>query len=292
MSKRKDIRRDQIETAAPAADATAAASPTISPEEIVIAPAPAPKPAATAETHAFSMPEIELAAPRPSAASDSLKADRPIAPLAETPSASKRFPLLAASVALAAAVGAVLGSVASMGLANSVAPATSADARLAEVTRSLQGVLTQVNADVAALKASIDASSRAANTQLGKIGERLDRSERAQAEPTAKLSTIVDSLARLEHRTAAAPAPDVTGSVADNRPAASPAAQEPPKPVVLEGWVLRETYRGRALVENRDVLYEVSAGSNLPGVGRIEKIMQQNGRWVVVTPKGLILSMR
>ncbi len=70
------------------------------------------------------------------------------------------------------------------------------------------------------------------------------------------------------------------------------AVKDQSKPVIVEGWVLRDIYRGRALVENHNGLYEVGPGGNLPGIGKVETITQQNGRWVVVTPKGLIVSMR
>jgi hypothetical protein len=35
---------------------------------------------------------------------------------------------------------------------------------------------------------------------------------------------------------------------------------------------------------------EVEPGDNLPGLGRIEAIRRQDGRWVVVTSKGVILT--
>ncbi len=158
-----------------------------------------------------------------------------------------------------------------MGLAHSLAPAATVAATEAKAadTSPLPGMLAQVSSDIAALKTASDASSRLAAAQFSKIAERFDR---------------------VEQRIAAAPAPaqDVTGSVT---PARSE-VKEPPKPSVLEGWVLRDIYRGRALVESRNGIFEIAAGSTLPGVGRIETITQQNGRWVVVTPKGLIVSMR
>jgi hypothetical protein len=57
--------------------------------------------------------------------------------------------------------------------------------------------------------------------------------------------------------------------------------------------VLRKVYDGAALIENRDGIVEVEPGVTLPGVGRIEGIKRQpDGRWVVVTQKGLIVSAR
>jgi hypothetical protein len=200
----------------------------------------------------------------------------------------RRFALLAACVAVAAAFGGLIGSLSTYGLA-------SPKAAPAEPAHNLQAALTQVTKDVAALKSSIDAANRGAASQMAKITERFDRSERAQAEPAVKIAALTESVTRLEKRiTANAEASrDVTGSVPDRAAAAATvAAKDQSKPVIVEGWVLRDIYRGRALVESRSGLYEVAPGGNLPGIGKVETITQQNGRWVVVTPKGLIVSMR
>ena len=45
-------------------------------------------------------------------------------------------------------------------------------------------------------------------------------------------------------------------------------------------------------VEGRDGIYEVVPGAVLPGLGPVQSIERRNGRWVVVTPKGLIVSAR
>lgn len=201
----------------------------------------------------------------------------------------RRFALLAASVAVAAALGGLAGSLGTYGLAS---PKTDT----AEPTRNLQAALTQVTKDVAALKTSIDAANRAATSQMAKITDRFDRSERAQTEPAAKIAALTETVTRLEKRISAnaEASRDITGSVPDRAAAAAAAAaKDQSKPVIVEGWVLRDIYGGRALVESRrGGLYEVAAGGTLPGIGKVETITQQNGRWVVVTPKGLIVSMR
>ena len=58
----------------------------------------------------------------------------------------------------------------------------------------------------------------------------------------------------------------------------------------MEGWVLREVGRGSALIESRRGLYEVFAGDPIPGLGRVDAIRKQDGRWVVVTSRGLIVA--
>ena len=83
--------------------------------------------------------------------------------------------------------------------------------------------------------------------------------------------------------------------------AAAPAAQAaaapatPPKPEVgrlptVEGWTLADVGYGGALIRNRRGTWEVYAGDHIPGLGRIDAIRKQDGHWVVVTEKGLIVA--
>jgi hypothetical protein len=223
---------------------------------------------------------------------------------------SHRFALLAASVAIAAGIGAVSGSIGMTAAARLLAePAKPAIAE----TELLKGSIAQLTAELGALKAGIEAASKGATGQLGKISERIDRAERIQGEPAARLAKISESLDRLERRVAAVTAPAPTPASAPGQettgsappPAASAESKAPAeskavaqnkdaaKPSIVAGWIVRDVYRGRiALLEDRYGIYEVEPGSNVPGVGRVESIKKQDGRWVVVTPKGLITSYR
>ena len=58
------------------------------------------------------------------------------------------------------------------------------------------------------------------------------------------------------------------------------------KPPIVPGFVLRRVYDGAALIEGRDGIIEVEPGMVAPGLGRIEAIKRQDGRWVVVTARG------
>lgn len=179
-----------------------------------------------------------------------------------------RFAALAASIAIAAAVGSIAGALAGGALTRS--------ANETQVSASaLQTTLQQVRNDLAALKTAVDGNNKSANTQLAKLGERIDK---AQSEPAAKLARIAEAVDRLEKKPQ--PSSDITGSIGEKRPA------------VVEGWILRDIFNGRALLESRAGLFEVGPGSNLPGVGRVESIKRQDGRWVVTTPKGVIVSAR
>jgi hypothetical protein len=57
----------------------------------------------------------------------------------------------------------------------------------------------------------------------------------------------------------------------------------------VEGWRLRGVGRGIALIQGRRGLFQVHTGTIIPGVGRVDAIRRQDGRWVVVTAKGLIV---
>jgi hypothetical protein len=292
MSKRKDSRQNQSETSAPA-EAAAVAEMTAAPAELIgpVQPASAAAVLSAPKAEAKAKPEPKVVPDLSALGAPAVKMAEPSAPAKIASVQTNRFPLLAACVALAAALGAVAGSLGAWGVGHA---SSGTETQTAGISREVHDTLAKINSDIAALKTGLDTASRQAGMQFGKISERFDRTERALNEPGVKLAALSDSVARIERRmaTATAPAPEVTGSIADNRPAAPPETKEAPKPAILEGWVIRDIYRGRALVESRNGLFEIAPGSNLPGIGRVGTITQQNGRWVVVTPKGLIVSMR
>lgn len=208
-----------------------------------------------------------------------------------------RVVVLAVAMALAAAAGSTVGAMAASMLTKPQ-PLTFDDAKSIEVN-NLRGVITQLSAEMASLKAAIENNAKSSNAQFVKLGERV---ERAQAEPAQRVQKLSELLDKIERRAAAAPAPapvpalaaaqaptlaaapEVTGSVA-------PKQQD--RPQVVAGWIIREVFDGRAVIEHERLgFYEVVPGANLPGIGRVETIKRQDGRWVVVTPKGLILSQR
>jgi hypothetical protein len=102
----------------------------------------------------------------------------------------------------------------------------------------------------------------------------------------------VDRLEK-DRRTAMAssPAPvavETTGTIPKN-PSASAEAERPEK--VMPDWILDAVRGSQALVENRGGnIFEVTAGSVLPGLGRVEAIKRQGDDWVVVTARGTIAS--
>ena len=226
--------------------------------------------------------------------------------------AKRRVSAMAAIVALAAIVGAISGALATAGMMHFAAAAT--PAQVAD-NGALEASVARIDADVVALKANVEHTARTGVTQFNKTSDRLEKLEKAQAEPAAKLAKLSETVEKLRSAQAAAPAQttaakETTGSIAPTQVAAaapvampahaSPAqaaapAAVPPKVEVgrlptVDGWRLRDVANGGALVEGRGGLYEVYAGDPLPGLGRVDAIRRQDGRWVVVTSKGLIVA--
>src|ERR1700724_49236 len=203
---------------------------------------------------------------------------------------SWRFALLAATIALAAAVGSFIGSLTGAGVGRLV-PEAAPSTNTADAGTILRAVKSEL-AELSAMKSNPDSSIRNANTQFVAIAERLDRVERAATNPAAQLAHIADAVDRLNKINAA---PETTGSMATKPTAPMPTPPAEPKIVerIVEDWVVQDVRGDRALVEGRNgSLFEVGAGSILPGVGRVEAVKRQNGQWVVVTARGVITSGR
>jgi len=208
----------------------------------------------------------------------------------------RRIAALAAVVALAALTGALGGALATAGLTH-----VAGDADATGDNHVLEASIARIDADIQALKTSVEHTSKLGMSQFNKTSERLDKVEKAQAEPAAKLARLSEAVEKL--RATPAPAPvaaaaaapkekEVTGSIT---PPATAAAAAAPKVEVgrlptVEGWTLRDVANGGALIEGRQGVYEVYAGDPVPGLGRVDAIRRQDGRWVVVTSRGLIVA--
>jgi hypothetical protein len=210
----------------------------------------------------------------------------------------RRIAVLAAVVALAALAGALGGALATAGLTQ----LASEDATPSD-NHALEASVARIDSDILALKASIEHTSKLGMSQFNKTSERLDKVEKAQAEPAAKLAKLSETVDKLRAAPAVAPVPvaaapaaakEVTGSISPSAAAAQASATAPKLEVgrlpTVEGWILRDVANGGALIEGRQGVYEVYAGDPVPGLGRVDAIRRQDGRWVVVTSKGLIVA--
>ncbi len=226
----------------------------------------------------------------------------------------RRVAALAAVIALAAVAGAVGGALATSGFGR-----IAGDSSKVANNRALEDTIARIDTEVAALRTSLEQASKHNASQISKTSDRLDKMEKAQAEPAAKLAKLSETVEKLRTAAVAAPAaapvaaaaaaPVAAAAAAPAAPAApkestgsiqtanAAPAQVPlpaPKPEVarlptVEGWVLRDVANGSALIEGRQGIFEVYAGDPIPGLGRIDAIRKQDGRWVVVTSRGLIV---
>jgi hypothetical protein len=215
----------------------------------------------------------------------------------------RRVAALAAVIALAAAAGAVGGALATAGFGH----IANSDTKVAS-TRALEESISRIDTEVAALRTSLEQASKHSASQISKTTDRLDKVEKAQVEPTAKLAKLSETVEKLRTASVAAPAAapvaaaatapvapkESTGSIQTANAGPAPVPLPAPKPEVarlptVEGWVLRDVVNGSALIEGRQGIFEVYAGDPIPGLGRIDAIRKQDGRWVVVTSRGLIV---
>src|SRR5262245_20291682 len=177
----------------------------------------------------------------------------------------------------------MVGALAAYGLARPGATVAGMGRTGGEDVQALKENIVQARVELAALKLTIESANRNAMTQFTRIGERIDR---AQAEPAAKLNKAIDALERVSRGEVAA-GKDVTGTIP-----APGGANQAGKVGAVEGWVVRDVRRGTALIEGRMGLVEVEQGDVVPGLGRVDAIRRQDGRWVVVTARGLIMPPR
>lgn len=276
-----------------------AATPNETPKLTV--PSEASEPAAAPTAAKIELPEVESPSISPAAPEPVVepKLDKPIALESESPIAptlqgragfsigarGRRNALLAATVALAAGFGAVAGGLASGGFFKP-APATANVASLAE-RKAMQQSIAHLTKEIGTLKASVEAANKSSHSQIAKISERLAR-ERTDITGSISAPRIAPP--------APAPAPAQTSvPTPPPRPAQQMAALErapASRPPLVVGWRLLTARDNYALIERHGDIFRVVPGVPVPGLGRVEQIKQEDGRWVVVTPRGMIVSMR
>ena len=276
MAKRKEIETSGSDTAANPGDATGEAQtgtelPAVESPSISPAKAETAADAATAEEPATPAAPTEAAIPL---TDEALAASFTLInfPRLHLRPRHKRYALLAASVAIAAAFGAVVGAAATGGL--SKAPAVNIAA--IEENKATQQSVAHLTKEITNLKASLEAANKAAHSQIAKLSDRLSRE-------TADITGSVTPPQTVPPASAPLPAP---------RPAQ--AAELPPaaRLAIVPDWSIRETRDGYVYVQGHGDVYQVVPGAPLPGLGPVEQIKRQDGRWLVVTPKGIIVSMR
>ena len=174
---------------------------------------------------------------------------------------------------------------------------------LRETVAQLRRQVSGVSENLDGLRTAVDQSSKATNDRFGRFAENLDRIERVSSSSTAKLDKLAQGQAQAQAQ-ASAPAmvqsqpasqqgpmmasvaaPEFTGSVP-----ASERASAPRK--TIKGWSVRQAYEGIAILQGPNGVIEAVLGQQVPGLGRIEEIRNENGRLVVESSGGVIYSSR
>ncbi|MCK9914153.1 hypothetical protein MXD81_33870 [Microbacteriaceae bacterium K1510] len=194
----------------------------------------------------------------------------------------KLYGALAASMLIAGAVGAIAG-VAASGSFNKAEPPKVDTAALKE-REAMQQSIAKLNKEIGTLKSSLEAANKSANTQLAKMSEKLnEKIAREAAEVTGSIGAPQTT----------APAAPTSVQAATPLPMPRPtrvAAVEPPRLSIVPNWSVRGNRNGYVYVQNQHDIYQVVPGAMLPGLGPVEQIKRQDGGWVVVTPRGVIVA--
>lgn len=147
--------------------------------------------------------------------------------------------------------------------------------------RNIRESVAQLRRQVAELSSSAPNSSAASSSQpaADRVASRnIEREPLKQRTRTTRAPDDNYAIAP------AALAPEFTGSVQPPIASAATAAR-----TTIEGWYVRRIYDGVAVLEGKSGVIEVSAGQDIPTLGRVQEISNDNGRWQVITSKGVVV---
>jgi hypothetical protein len=166
---------------------------------------------------------------------------------------------------------------------------------LRDTVAQLRKQLSGVSENLDGLRTAVDFSSKATSDRFGRFAENLDRIERVSSSSTVKLDKLAQAQAPTtvvsQPQSSAMPmmasvtAPEVTGSVA-------PAERTSAPRKAVKGWSVRQAYEGIAILQGPNGVVEAVLGQQVPSLGRIEEIRNENGRLVVETSGGAVYSPR
>lgn len=172
---------------------------------------------------------------------------------------------------------------------------------LRETVAQLRRQVSGVSENLDGLRTAVDQSSKATNDRFGRFAENLDRIERVSSSSTAKLDKLAQGQAQAQAPApamvqsqpasqqgpmmASVAAPEFTGSVPASERASVPRR-------AIKGWSVRQAYEGIAILQGPNGVIEAVLGQQVPGLGRIEEIRNENGRLVVESSGGVIYSSR
>lgn len=211
-------------------------------------------------------------------------------------------PLAALAVAIGLVITACTGVIVYMTMQPSRTSATTSTEirNLRDTVAQLRRQVSGVSETLDGLRTAVDLSSKATTDRFGRFADNLDRIERVSSSSTAKLDKLAQAQAGLSALANSQPQPpalsmpmvasaassgDSTGSVSP------PESASVPKKVV-KGWFVRQAYEGIAILQGPNGVVEAVLGQQVPGLGHIDEIKNENGRLVVLSSAGAILSAR
>ena len=168
---------------------------------------------------------------------------------------------------------------------------------LRDTVAQLRKQLSGVSENLDGLRTAVDFSSKATSDRFGRFAENLDRIERVSSSSTVKLDKLAQAQAQAPTTVASQPqspampmmasvaSPETTGSVA-------PAERTSAPRKTVKGWSVRQAYEGIAILQGPNGVVEAVLGQQVPSLGRIEEIRNENGRLVVETSGGAVYSPR
>jgi hypothetical protein len=261
-------------------DKPASETPQSAPAALPIVDAPSISPAEAAQPASVIEPPTPITADPPKTTAVSF-----ITP---------KLMMLAASVVLSAGLGGLFGAVATGAMPK--------DTSVGHERQAMQQSLARLTNDIAALKAELAAAEKTGKAQTARVAE-LDaklreRLARNQATVTGSIAmpATVPALS-VPAAVPAAPTPAPAAAIA----AAEPAPLPPPRPLIREanardgvadGWTVLGARRGFVYVQSGHDIYRVAPGARLPGLGIVEEVRRDDGQWVVVTRRGIIVATR
>ena len=282
------------------------ATPTITSEKKSELPAvesppllPPVEPVTATETRKTDpVPEPEIAAKR-----DEIKAEPPAA---ETPAAAKsgatilaflpqlrlrprhrHYAQLAASIVIALGLGGAIGAFAFGGSSRT-------DVAALQERKALRQSVEHLNKQVAALKGDLTKASKLATEKTAALEK---ANKVALDKSTSK--TAHNQIAKLTDRFENGANGDITGSIPPPQAAPVPMPRPAPhiaatesRPTILQDWTIHDARGGYIFVRGHGEIYQVIPGAPLPGLGTVQAIKRENGAWVVVTTRGLIVASR
>lgn len=157
--------------------------------------------------------------------------------------------------------------------------------------------LAKMDADITALKKTVADVA----TDVEYVGQRVETVAVRAITASATLRSSIDGnderLAAVTKRLdkiESTMGGDLTSSISPQHRSGTPGQATARKRVIMgiPGWSVQEASDGKAVITGRSGSFEVQPGSVVPGLGRVDDIKQQRGRWVVTTSRGPIIAQR